>query len=373
MSPPSSPASASPGPRSRPARQEPGVRPPPPARPLRPLLRLPRHPDARAVDPLGLPGLLPPDRPRPGPDRTPVERLALERLQDGGFKQPGPACDALTIAIVETGVALRAFDADALEGGSASATRRRARGWPGTAGELPQGTLVVADDRGPVGGAVRARGGGAGGREADPPGGGGRDPGRTGCRRSRLRRRYGWPPPDAWSRLGRVLIYSSSAMRELLESETGRGRGRRRARGARRSCGARSAGSSASSGALVADGFGRVAMPHAVAAAATGAAPARARRARATCATSSPTASARRAPRSPRGPRSRPRNRELLDGAARRAGGATGAGDRPRRRRRARLRRLALGAALRPGRDADGLVAGQGLLRMSVSRAAGGR
>ena len=47
--------------------------------------------------------------------------------------------------------------------------------------------------------------------------------------------------------------------------------------------------------------------------------------------------------------------------------------DLPRRRRRARLRRLALAAAPRPDRDADGLVARQGLVWMPVSRAACGR
>ena len=48
----------------------------------------------------------------PDRTRTPVEQLALERLHDGAFKSRGLPDDALTIAIVETGVALRAFDAD---------------------------------------------------------------------------------------------------------------------------------------------------------------------------------------------------------------------------------------------------------------------
>ena len=52
----------------------------------------------------------------PDRTRTPVEQLALDRLHDGGFKSRGLPADALTIAIVETGVALRAFDADRLEG-----------------------------------------------------------------------------------------------------------------------------------------------------------------------------------------------------------------------------------------------------------------
>ena len=52
----------------------------------------------------------------PDRTRTPVEQLALDRLQDGGFKTHGLPADALTIATVETGIALRAFDAERLEG-----------------------------------------------------------------------------------------------------------------------------------------------------------------------------------------------------------------------------------------------------------------
>ena len=52
----------------------------------------------------------------PDRTRTPVEQLALDRLHDGAFKSHGLPADALTIATVETGVALRAFDADAARG-----------------------------------------------------------------------------------------------------------------------------------------------------------------------------------------------------------------------------------------------------------------
>ena len=48
----------------------------------------------------------------PDHTRTPVEQLALDRLHDGAFKSRGLPADALTIATVETGVALRAFDAE---------------------------------------------------------------------------------------------------------------------------------------------------------------------------------------------------------------------------------------------------------------------
>jgi DNA/RNA-binding domain of Phe-tRNA-synthetase-like protein len=86
----------------------------------------------------------------PDRDRTPVERLALERLEAGGYKPRGLPRDALTIAIVETGVALRAFDADELEGGLCIRDSAPGEGLAGTPGELRQGTLVVADDSGPV-------------------------------------------------------------------------------------------------------------------------------------------------------------------------------------------------------------------------------
>ena len=69
----------------------------------------------------------------------------------------------------------------------------------------------------------------------------------------------------------------------------------------------------------------------------------------------------------------RPRNRELLRADAAAPAELQVGADLPRRRRRARLRRTGTRAPPRPDRDADGLVAGQGLLRMPVSRAACGR
>ncbi|HEY8639224.1 MAG TPA: hypothetical protein VIL53_01820 [Solirubrobacterales bacterium] len=52
----------------------------------------------------------------PDQTRTPIEELALERMKKGAFVSRSQLDDALTIAIVETGVALRAFDADRTEG-----------------------------------------------------------------------------------------------------------------------------------------------------------------------------------------------------------------------------------------------------------------
>lgn len=87
----------------------------------------------------------------PDRTRTPVEQLALDRLQDGGFKTRGLPDDALTIATVETGIALRAFDAERLEGRLCLRASAPGESLAGRPGELSHGTLVIADEREPVG------------------------------------------------------------------------------------------------------------------------------------------------------------------------------------------------------------------------------
>lgn len=87
----------------------------------------------------------------PDRTRTPIEQLALERLQDGGFKTRGLPADALTIATIETGIALRAFDADRLEGGLCIRDSAPGESLEGRPGELSHGTLVIADERAPAG------------------------------------------------------------------------------------------------------------------------------------------------------------------------------------------------------------------------------
>jgi DNA/RNA-binding domain of Phe-tRNA-synthetase-like protein len=86
----------------------------------------------------------------PDEQRTPVEEVALERMRRGGFPSRNLLDDALTIAIAESGVALRAFDADRVEG--AVGIRPSAEGEPleGRPGELPAGTLVIADEARPL-------------------------------------------------------------------------------------------------------------------------------------------------------------------------------------------------------------------------------
>jgi DNA/RNA-binding domain of Phe-tRNA-synthetase-like protein len=74
----------------------------------------------------------------PDAQRTPVEQRALERLMHGGFRSAGIVEDALTIAIMETGVPVWALDAARLNGDLEVRE------------DAPGGRLVIADDRGAV-------------------------------------------------------------------------------------------------------------------------------------------------------------------------------------------------------------------------------
>jgi DNA/RNA-binding domain of Phe-tRNA-synthetase-like protein len=87
----------------------------------------------------------------PDRTRTPVEQLTLDRLHDGGFRSNGMPRDALNIAIVETGVALRAFDAEQIEGRLCIRDSAPGESLAGMTGEMAKGTLVIADDSRPLG------------------------------------------------------------------------------------------------------------------------------------------------------------------------------------------------------------------------------
>jgi DNA/RNA-binding domain of Phe-tRNA-synthetase-like protein len=87
----------------------------------------------------------------PDRTRTPVEQLALDRLHDGGFRSNGLPRDALDIAIVETGVALRAFDADGIQGRLCIRDSAPGESLAGMPGELAKGTLAIADEVRPLG------------------------------------------------------------------------------------------------------------------------------------------------------------------------------------------------------------------------------
>ena len=86
----------------------------------------------------------------PDRTRTPVEALALERMKHGGFRSRSLVDDALTIATVESGVAVRAFDADRVEGSPGLRGSSAGEGLEGRPGDLPVGTLVVADEVRPI-------------------------------------------------------------------------------------------------------------------------------------------------------------------------------------------------------------------------------
>jgi DNA/RNA-binding domain of Phe-tRNA-synthetase-like protein len=87
----------------------------------------------------------------PDRTRTPVEELALERLREGAFKARGLPLDAVTIATIETGVALRLFDAEQLRGRLCVRDSAPGEALAGRPGELAAGTLVIADEDAPVG------------------------------------------------------------------------------------------------------------------------------------------------------------------------------------------------------------------------------
>jgi DNA/RNA-binding domain of Phe-tRNA-synthetase-like protein len=89
----------------------------------------------------------------PDEHRTPVEALALERLKTGGFPSRSTLDDAITIAVMETGVPVWALDAGRVHGelGLRPAARGERLGEGEYAPDLPAGRLVVADDAGPAG------------------------------------------------------------------------------------------------------------------------------------------------------------------------------------------------------------------------------
>ena len=68
--------------------------------------------------------------------RTPVEAIALRRMQEGGLRPQGVVPDALTVATLETGVGVWAFDAAAVVGALAL--------------RVASGRLVIADEAGPL-------------------------------------------------------------------------------------------------------------------------------------------------------------------------------------------------------------------------------
>ena len=86
----------------------------------------------------------------PDRTRTPVEQLVLERMKHGGFRSVSLLDDALTVAIAESGVAVRAFDAERVAGTVGVRGANPGEELEGRPGELPAGTLVIADEQRPI-------------------------------------------------------------------------------------------------------------------------------------------------------------------------------------------------------------------------------
>jgi DNA/RNA-binding domain of Phe-tRNA-synthetase-like protein len=86
----------------------------------------------------------------PDTERTPAERVALERLQWGGFRSRNIVDDALTIAIAETGVPVIALDGERV--GVALGLRLAAHDERLGGGGRPLSTrqIVVADEDRPL-------------------------------------------------------------------------------------------------------------------------------------------------------------------------------------------------------------------------------
>jgi DNA/RNA-binding domain of Phe-tRNA-synthetase-like protein len=88
----------------------------------------------------------------PDVTRTPIEAAVLERMMDGGFLSEGWLADVLTVALVDTGIPVWAFDADRLSGPLGIRVSRSGErlGQGSDAPELGPGRLVVADAENPL-------------------------------------------------------------------------------------------------------------------------------------------------------------------------------------------------------------------------------
>lgn len=86
----------------------------------------------------------------PDEQPTPPEQVVLERMLKGGFVSRNLLDDALTIAMIESGVPVLAFDADALEGELRIRPSEPGETLEGRPADLPAGTLVIADDVRPL-------------------------------------------------------------------------------------------------------------------------------------------------------------------------------------------------------------------------------
>jgi DNA/RNA-binding domain of Phe-tRNA-synthetase-like protein len=83
--------------------------------------------------------------------RPPAEAAMLERLRAGGFASRNLVDDAIVVSLVETGVSVRAFDADRITGSLGLRIAHPKERLGGDGIELPDGAIVVADEERSVG------------------------------------------------------------------------------------------------------------------------------------------------------------------------------------------------------------------------------
>jgi DNA/RNA-binding domain of Phe-tRNA-synthetase-like protein len=82
----------------------------------------------------------------PDEHRTPPEEVALERMKHGGFRSHGLLHDALTIAVVDTGVPVQAFDADRVDGRLGLRLSEQGERLGGEGRSVAPGQIVIADE-----------------------------------------------------------------------------------------------------------------------------------------------------------------------------------------------------------------------------------
>jgi DNA/RNA-binding domain of Phe-tRNA-synthetase-like protein len=83
----------------------------------------------------------------PDVDRPPAERLAVERLRAGQIPSRNRLDDALTVATLETGVPVLAFDAALVAGGLGLRLARKGEPLGGSGPPLVRGRIVIADTK----------------------------------------------------------------------------------------------------------------------------------------------------------------------------------------------------------------------------------
>lgn len=78
---------------------------------------------------------------------TPVEQVSLDRMRYGRFRSQDRVSDALTMGIIEVGVALQAVDAERVEGAPGLRLSAEGEELEGRVTPLEAGKIVLADEK----------------------------------------------------------------------------------------------------------------------------------------------------------------------------------------------------------------------------------